>query len=81
MRSDVVFATISDERNDSIRRITASDYQDILSIKDKEKAKKAIAEMVYHRFHDRCIKPFLFPDHRFAKHYKNGFSMMVSGFC
>jgi len=37
--------------------------------------------MDYHRFQDRYIKPFLFPDHRFAKHYKNGFSMMASGFC
>ncbi len=60
MRSDVILATISDEKKNSIRKISITDYQKMLSDKDKDSAKKRIAEMIYHRFHGRYIKPFFF---------------------
>ncbi len=79
MRSDVILATISDEKKNSIRKISITDYQKMLSDKDKDSAKKRIAEMIYHRFHGRYIKPFFFKDRTYQRHYKNGFSMMASG--
>lgn len=40
--------------------------------------KAAIAELVYHRFYGRYIKPFLFDDKRYKRFYKHGFAMMAS---
>jgi hypothetical protein len=44
----------------------------------KEQARPTIAEMVFHRLRGRYVKPFLFSDHNFEEHYKNGFSIMAS---
>jgi hypothetical protein len=45
---------------------------------EREQARQAIAEMVFHRLRGRYIKPFLFSDRNFEDHFNNGFSIMAS---
>jgi hypothetical protein len=73
MRNSVILATISNPSG-LVQNITISQYNTMLANKNK----KDIAEMVYHRFYGRYIKPFLFDDRLYKKHYKHGFLMMAS---
>jgi hypothetical protein len=74
MGDTVSLATISDDDGDGIRNVTIGAYKRLVA----DKNKSAIAEMVYHRFYGRYIKPFSFENDQYKKHYKNGFSMMAS---
>ncbi len=74
MNDSVILATVSD--NIHARNITVGDYKKMLVAKPQNK--QDITEMIYHRFYGRYIKPFLFPDDRYRKHYKHGFAMMAS---
>jgi len=56
-------------------KITIEDYETLL----KDKNKSEIATMIYHRFHDRYIKPYNYPSNEYKKFYKHGFAMMASG--
>lgn len=56
-------------------KITVGDYETLL----KDKNKSEIATMIYHRFHERYIKPFSYTSNKYKKFYKNGFAMMASG--
>ena len=76
MSSSTILATIPDEIRGSVRHINIVRYEKMLAENPPDKA--AIAEMVYHRFHGRYIKPFLFDDKRYKKFYKHGFSIMAS---
>ena len=74
MDDSVILATVSD--NTRARNITVGDYKKMLVAKLQNK--QDIAEMIYHRFYGRYIKPFLFPDDRYRQSYKHGFAMMAS---
>ncbi len=76
MDNTVILATILDEKKNRIQHITNHQYNEMLAANPPDKS--AIAEMVYHRFFGRYIKPFLFEDKRYKKFYKNGFAMMAS---
>jgi hypothetical protein len=58
------------------RKIKVRDYKKMLAAKPPDR--QAITEMIYHRFYGRFIKPFLFPNNQYRKHYKNGFAMMAA---
>lgn len=55
--------------------IAVADYEDLVRAKNKQ----AISEMIYHRFFERYIKPFIFSNKDYQKRYKNGFAMMANG--
>jgi hypothetical protein len=74
MSNSTILATISDKAGNNVRDVSIQDYEKMLAGKEK----KEIAEMIYHRFYGRYLKPFLFDSKRYRKHYKHGFSMMAS---
>jgi hypothetical protein len=74
--NDTVLATIPDESRDRLQEITIRQYNTMLTANPPDK--HAIAEMIYHRFFGRYIKPFLFDDRRYKTFYKSGFAMMAS---
>ncbi|MCL4510632.1 MAG: hypothetical protein M1470_06125 [Bacteroidetes bacterium] len=71
---DYILATIPAEIDDQDNFITIANYEGMLAAKDKI----AIAQMIYHRFHGRYVKPFLFENEEYRKRYKSGFAMMAS---
>lgn len=58
--------------------ITIKDYKEMLELKDKNKAKTKISNMIYHRFYGRYIKTFEWGDDVYKEEYKSGFAMMTS---
>ena len=74
--NSIILASISDEAGNLLRDVTVEDYTAMLT--SNPPAKQKIAEMIYHRLYGRYIKPFLFNDDQYKKHYKHGFSMMAS---
>ena len=73
MSDTTILATISNTSGTNDRNILVADYKKLLADKDK----KAIAEMLYHRFYGRYIKPYDFPEPAYKKHYRHGFSLMA----
>jgi hypothetical protein len=76
MRNNVILATISDEAQNRVRCITIGRYKRMLISDPPDKG--AIAEMIYHRFYGRYVKPFQFGEERYKRFYKHGFAMMAS---
>lgn len=78
MGEDIILASWCDE-NHVLREPTIGCYKKMLAADPPERA--AIAEMIFHRFHSRYIKPYLFKDKDgiYEKCFKNGFAMMASG--
>jgi hypothetical protein len=76
MDNNPILAIISDKSEKNGRFVRVNEYMQMLAM--KEHARQVIAEMVFHRFRGRYIKPFLFNDDRFEDHYNNGFSIMAS---
>lgn len=77
MRNNAILAIASDKNGDLVKPpIRISDYE--MTVAKGEDGRKDISEMVYHRFHGRYIKPFLYDEMRFQDHYNNGFSIMAS---
>ena len=74
MSGSTRLATISDKAGNNVDVVDIKGYEKMLA----DKNQREIAEMIYHRFYGRYIKPFLFNDDRYKKHYKQGFSMMAS---
>jgi hypothetical protein len=74
MSNSTILATISNKAGNNVLEIKIKDYKKMLADRNKKK----IAEMIYHRFYGRYIKPFLFNNDRYKKHYKHGFVMMAS---
>jgi hypothetical protein len=74
MSNNTILATISNKSGYNVEEVTVKDYTKMLT----DKNQKEIAEMIYHRFYGRYIKPFLFNDDRYKEHYKQGFAMMAS---
>jgi hypothetical protein len=78
MSNSTILATICNRPGENIREVKVSDYRAWLASPDRELAKENIAEMVYHRFYGRYLKPFSFPNKDYKKHYKHGFAMMAT---
>jgi hypothetical protein len=74
MSDKTILATISNTAGDNVCDVRVKDYKAMIIAKDKH----GIAEMVYHRFRGRYVKPFLFDDKRYKKHFKHGFAIMAS---
>jgi hypothetical protein len=74
---NAILAIISDKDGNLVwPAIRISHYERMVAKKDE--GRKGIAEMIYHRFHGRYIKPFLYNEPRFQNYYNNGFSIMAS---
>ena len=76
MENDPILAIMSGEKEQNVRFVRRHHYEQMLA--EKEQARQAIAEMVFHRLRGRYIKPFLFSDTNFEDHCNNGFSIMAS---
>lgn len=62
-----------DDRGNQLT-ITIQQYLGFEEAEDREE----IANFIYQRLFNRYLKPFLLPDEKFKKYYKNGFSIMAN---
>jgi hypothetical protein len=54
--------------------LSIDDYKNLVNAGDKS----ALADFIYNRLHTRYLKPFIFSDPDYVKHFKNGFSIMAN---
>ncbi len=71
---NIELARYYDDEKDRIITITVSDYNKLISDKDKE----GISNFIYNRLFSRYIGPYSFDSCEYQKKFKNGFSMMAN---
>lgn len=70
----IELARYYDDAKDCTIRITVSDYNKLISDKDRE----GISNFIYNRLFSRYIRPYSFDNFEYQKKYKNGFSIMAN---
>jgi hypothetical protein len=71
---NIELARFYDDEKNFLITITISDYNELISLKDRD----GIADFIFNRLFSRYIKPYCFDNCEYKEKYKNGFSIMAN---
>lgn len=71
---NIELARFYDDEKNFLITITISDYNELISLKDRD----GIANFIFNRLFSRYIKPYCFDNCEYKEKYKNGFSIMAN---